>query len=61
MANAISDLFLKVMQEYKPLKPSTTKSTVAEHLHDVDRFLLSIEQVVDKLNGLQTNKSCGRE
>ena len=61
MANAINDLFLKVTQEYQPLKPTTTKSTVAEQLHDVDRFLLSIEQVADKLNGLQTNKSCGPE
>ena len=43
------------------MKPTTTKSTVAEQLHDVDRFLLSIEQVADKLNGLQTNKSCGPE
>ena len=59
MANAINDLFLKVTQEYQPLKPTTKKPTVAEH--DVDRFLLSIEQVADKLNGLQTNKSCGPE
>ena len=61
MANAINDLFLKVTQEYQPLKPTTTKFTVAEQLHDVDRFLLNIEQVADKLNGLQTNKSCGPE
>ena len=59
MANAIKDLFLKVTQEYQPLKPTTTKSINAEQLHDVDRLLLSIEQVADKLNGLQTNKSCG--
>ena len=57
MGNAINDLFLKVTQEYQPLKPNTKKFTVAEY--DVDRFLLSIEQVADKLNGLQTKKSCG--
>ena len=43
------------------MKPTTTKSINAEQLHDVDRLLLSIEQVADKLNGLQTNKSCGPE
>ena len=43
------------------MKPTTTKSTAAEQLYNVDRFLLSIERVADMLNGLQTNKSCGPE